>query len=214
MYKHSGVQYVNLFAGNSGKRLTYIPVLLATLWGRTDESASSTTVATASQILTVSTNIIVTGLIIFHLVRARRSLAKVLPSTETAKLYTGVVAILIESASPLCVLGIIAAAFEQSQDNAPPTRGFTVGFYLFTGLFYSFCALSPHMIIFRVTTGRSWVTFPTSSESAVSNPINFAHHTAESSFMRTTQGQELSLVERDESDGTPSEKTPTHEEKV
>lgn len=142
LYMHDGIQYVISF-----KLLLVIAfdtfclnlVLLATLWGRTDDPGHSTTVATASQVLTVSTNIIVTSLIIFHLIRARRSLSKVLPSTETAHLYTGIVAILIESAFPLCVLGIIAAAFEQSQDNAPPTPGFTVGFYLFTGLFYSFC---------------------------------------------------------------------------
>ncbi|KAJ2924786.1 hypothetical protein H1R20_g12306, partial [Candolleomyces eurysporus] len=114
-------------------------VSLATLWRDTDQAASSTPAATASQLLTVSTNIIVTSLIIFHLIRARRNLAKILPLTETARLYTGVVAILIESAFPLCVLGIIAAAFEQSQDTAPATLGFTVSFYLFTGLFYSFC---------------------------------------------------------------------------
>ncbi|KAJ2923830.1 hypothetical protein H1R20_g13258, partial [Candolleomyces eurysporus] len=47
------------------------------------------------------------------------------------------------------------------------------------------------MIIFRVTTGRSWTTFPTAvkdsdSSGAGANPIQFAHQTAESSFLQST----------------------------
>jgi hypothetical protein len=42
------------------------------------------------------------------------------------------------------------------------------------------------MIIFRVTTGRSFTKFPTPKDGVLSNPIQFAHQTAESSFLQST----------------------------
>jgi hypothetical protein len=96
----------------------------------------------ASTFLTVSTNIIVTSFITFHLVLARRTLSKVLPSADL-QLYTGVIAILIESAEPLTVLGIIAAILQHltgSRFRSSP--GYFVCRYLFDGLFYSFCVSS------------------------------------------------------------------------
>jgi hypothetical protein len=47
-------------------------------------------------------------------------------------------------------------------------------------------ALSPQMIIFRVTTGRSFAKFPTPKDGVLSNPIQFAHRTAEASFLQST----------------------------
>ncbi|RXW16524.1 hypothetical protein EST38_g9320, partial [Candolleomyces aberdarensis] len=59
------------------------------------------------------------------------------------------------------------------------------------GLFYSFCALSPHMIIFRVTTGRSFTKFPSVKDGVVTNPMQFAHRTAESNFLQSTLNREF-----------------------
>ncbi|KAJ2924655.1 hypothetical protein H1R20_g12424, partial [Candolleomyces eurysporus] len=42
------------------------------------------------------------------------------------------------------------------------------------------------MIIFRVTTGRSFTKFPTLKNGNLSHPIEFAHRTAESSFLRSS----------------------------
>ena len=42
------------------------------------------------------------------------------------------------------------------------------------------------MIIFRVTTGRSFTKFPTAKDGVPSNPLQFAHQTAESSFLQST----------------------------
>ena len=95
----------------------------------------------ASTFLTVSTNIVVTSLITFHLVRARRALAKVLPSADM-RVYTSVVAILVESAAPLTIFGIIAAILQRTQSAMSP--GFNVCESLFDGLFYSFCVSSNH----------------------------------------------------------------------
>jgi hypothetical protein len=47
------------------------------------------------------------------------------------------------------------------------------------------------MIIFRVTTGRSFANFPTPKDSVLSNPIQFAHRTAESSFLQSTFNREF-----------------------
>jgi hypothetical protein len=47
------------------------------------------------------------------------------------------------------------------------------------------------MIIFRVTTGRSFTNFPTPKDGVLSNPIQFAHQTAESSFLQSTFNREF-----------------------
>lgn len=153
----------------------------------------------ASTYLMVSTNIVATSFITFRLLRARRALAKLLPSADM-HIYTGVIAILIESAAPL-----IAAILAGSPH--PKSQGHNAWDVLFQGLFYSFCisacsqdfrqwyrvdstekALSPHMIIFRVTTGRSFTKLPTAKDgNVVSSPIQFA----EPSFLRSTLNREF-----------------------
>ncbi|KAJ2913703.1 hypothetical protein MD484_g6718, partial [Candolleomyces efflorescens] len=108
------------------------------------------------------------------------------------KVYTGVVAILVESAAPLTIFGIISAILLQANNSLEITSpALYVCDYLFQGLFLSFCALSPHMIIFRVTTGRSFTRFPTQNDGRLSNPIQFAHQTAESSFLQSTLNREF-----------------------
>jgi hypothetical protein len=52
-------------------------------------------------------------------------------------------------------------------------------------------ALSPQMIIFRVTTGRSFTRFPTPKDGVLSNPIQFVHRTAESTFLQSTFNREF-----------------------
>jgi hypothetical protein len=123
-------------------------------------------------------------------------------------------AILIESALPLTVFGLAYAPFlvvPLPQSNGA-FASFLVAYNTLNTLFYMFCvsasnscfdvlqlierpieplqALSPHMIIFRVTTGRSWLRFPlhtpgSSESSGVTNPIDFAHrnHTVEESLV-------------------------------
>ncbi|KAJ2917981.1 hypothetical protein MD484_g2449, partial [Candolleomyces efflorescens] len=148
-------------------------------------------VAAASTLLTVSTNIIVTSLITFHLLRARRNLGKVLPSADM-RVYTGVIAILVESAAPLTILGIIAAILQQLNTGTARSPGFYVTpryLHAFTDEFTK--ALSPHMIIFRVTTGRSFTKFPTPKDGVLSNPIQFARQPAESSLLSALNTEPL-----------------------
>jgi hypothetical protein len=89
----------------------------------------------ASTFLTVSTNIFVTSLITFRLLRARRALARVLPSVDM-RVYTGVIAILVESAAPLTIFGIASVIFSYHYNTS---AGLRVCASLFDGLFYSFC---------------------------------------------------------------------------
>ncbi|TEB06260.1 hypothetical protein FA13DRAFT_1723068 [Coprinellus micaceus] len=78
-------------------------------------------------------------------------------TTKTSSMYTGVLAILIESALPFTIIGIgyaiIMAVTQPYQDDVLKKE---FANYVFSALYFSFAALSPQMIIFRVTTGRSW----------------------------------------------------------
>ncbi|KAJ2936158.1 hypothetical protein H1R20_g928, partial [Candolleomyces eurysporus] len=47
------------------------------------------------------------------------------------------------------------------------------------------------MIIFRVTTGRSFTKFPSAKDGVLTNPIQSAHRTAESSFLQSTLNREF-----------------------
>ncbi|KAJ2912979.1 hypothetical protein MD484_g7440, partial [Candolleomyces efflorescens] len=123
----------------------------------------------ARQLLTVSTNILVTALISFYLLRARSTLSMVF-SSKDLQLYTGVVAILIESALPLSVFGIITAAMGLSGVPKSNPEHFLVAWYTFNALFFAFCPLAPVMIIFRITIA----------------PVNFALNSSESSFTRSS----------------------------
>ncbi|KAJ2931236.1 hypothetical protein H1R20_g5888, partial [Candolleomyces eurysporus] len=97
--------------------------------------------------------------------------------------YTGVVAILIESALPLSVFGLITAILQQNgKPRSSLSAGYSVCDALFAGLFYSFCSLAPHMIIFRVTSGRSFTKFPSSKDGS---PLEFAHQGPEASFLQS-----------------------------
>ena len=104
-----------------------------------DVPNDTTRYTSAVTILTVSTNVIVTSMISFHLIRARRGLSKVLPSRDL-KLYTGVVALLLESALPLAIFGIMYATVVLCSPGG--TKGAQTAYLLFSYvasfLFYAF----------------------------------------------------------------------------
>jgi hypothetical protein len=136
--------------------------------------------------LSVGTNIQVTALILFRLFKTRRSLAQILPGTELSQMYSETSAVLIESAAPLAVFGICAAAMVITRIHAeaplPIQARFVIADYTLSSVYYSFCALSPQLIIFRVTTGRTWKNAQdTRPKGAMSRPLEFAHGTTTSS---------------------------------
>jgi hypothetical protein len=113
-----------------------------------DASETNARYAAAATFLTVSTNVVVTSLITFHLVRARRTLVTLLPSADV-RVHTGVIAILIESAAPVTIFGIIAAILQRigvALPGRPPA--FIVCRSLFDSFFYSFC-VSPGFQAFQ-----------------------------------------------------------------
>jgi hypothetical protein len=117
--------------------LQHIGLVIAAIFLPYGELSASTNAA--STLLTVSTNVVVTSLITFRLLRARRTLGKVLPSADMS-VYTGVIAILVESAAPLTIFGIIAAILQQmSKTLSVESMVFSS---IFDGLFYSFCVSS------------------------------------------------------------------------
>ena len=69
--------------------------------------------------LSVSLNIVVTCLISYQLLSARHQLKKTLPA-ESLQMYTGITAILVESALPFSVMGIIfAVTYGKNMDVGP-----------------------------------------------------------------------------------------------
>ncbi|TFK18471.1 hypothetical protein FA15DRAFT_627866 [Coprinopsis marcescibilis] len=150
--------------------------------------------------LVVSLNIMVTFLISFRLIRARRHLSTILPE-RNLNIYGGAVAILIESAFPLSIFGV-AFAINMIYTVYRTTLGAEMTQLMLGMLFYSFTAISPQMIIFRVTTGRSWLSNPKlhGNSSVLSKPIVFAADApTEQSFFSMT-GPEV----RDEERGSNS----------
>jgi hypothetical protein len=121
--------------------------------------------------LTVSLNVLVTLIISSRLLIARHKVRAAL-TPGISDVYTGVVAVLVESAAPFTILGIgflIAFAKELDVEIA------------FAFIWGTLCAVSPQLIIMRVSMGKAW------SKSTVSQ---FAGHNSTMVFHRPSQSQQ------------------------
>ncbi|KAJ3522781.1 hypothetical protein NMY22_g11738 [Coprinellus aureogranulatus] len=89
--------------------------------------------------LNVATNVMVTALISFHLLVARRALSELVPSKRLT-LYNGVVAILIESALPLSLFGLVYASLlvGHSQETTRSIATYESAQTVFSFLYYAF----------------------------------------------------------------------------
>lgn len=89
--------------------------------------------------MNVATNVMVTALISFHLLITRSSLSQIIPSKQLT-LYHGVVAILIESALPLSVFGVIYASMLVGtvQEETKSLAMFDSARTVFSFLYYAF----------------------------------------------------------------------------
>lgn len=141
-------------------------------------------------------NILTTGTIAFRLIRANYRLQRAMPG-RTGKFLSDVVTMIVESALPPAIFGILFAAFSVNGnvgDTVESATRFYATYFIFSLFFYGFVALSPQLIIFRVTTGRSWArASPATSEKSgstggVSNPLHFAH-SAHIDTIFLTQGE-------------------------
>ena len=96
--------------------------------------------------MNVATNIMITALISFHLLITRSSLSQIIPSKQLT-LYHGVVAILIESALPLSVFGVIYASMLVGtvQEETKSLAMFDSARTVFSFLYYAF-TVSLHLL--------------------------------------------------------------------
>ncbi|TFK20798.1 hypothetical protein FA15DRAFT_646506 [Coprinopsis marcescibilis] len=148
----------------------------------------------------VSVNIITTSLIAFRLIVANRRLSTARSSSgptgkgEAMSAASKVVTLLIESALPASFFGLIyGISLLVPAKLFPPygngTLGEVVGHYALVNTSYAFftasVALAPQLIIFRVTTGRSWASSSgrgsMSPSMALSRPVTFYNGDIESS---------------------------------
>lgn len=169
----------------SGICLTFVPIT----------TAMSRRLIVTYIMLSVGTNLQVTALILFRLFHTRRSLAQVLPGNQVSKMYSEATAVLIESAAPLALFGVCSAAMVITRLHAsdyvsiPIQARFVVADFTLSSVYYAFCALSPQMIIFRVTTGRTWKNAQeTKARTTPSQPIEFARGLNASSTGTTQMG--------------------------
>ncbi|TFK23750.1 hypothetical protein FA15DRAFT_757037 [Coprinopsis marcescibilis] len=128
--------------------------------------------------LKLGINISTTSLISYRLLRMRSSLKKNFPTVDS-RVYLGVVAILVESALPVVIFGLMYAITITLKGKA------AYKVYGFSAIAYNFFVeMSPQWIIFRVATGRSWVRTPPAmrDETTATRPIMFANANCQSSI--------------------------------
>ncbi|KAJ7462821.1 hypothetical protein B0H11DRAFT_1735164 [Mycena galericulata] len=113
--------------------------------------------------LTISLNIITTSLICGRLLCVRNRVRAIL-GEQHCHTYTGVVAVLLESALPFTVLGIIYVI--SYARNSPYS-------FALLQIWADFCAISPQLIILRVAMGKAWSKDTVASVSV----LVFDHHT-------------------------------------
>ncbi|KZT23819.1 hypothetical protein NEOLEDRAFT_517483 [Neolentinus lepideus HHB14362 ss-1] len=112
--------------------------------------------------LSCALNAIVTILIASRILSARREIRAILPS-QAADQYTGIVALLVESAFPFTAFGIFFAV--TLGQNSPLSL---VGMQMWG----AFIGISPQLIILRVAMGRAWTRDTTAK--IISHEISFA----------------------------------------
>ncbi|KAH6907505.1 hypothetical protein BKA70DRAFT_1563018 [Coprinopsis sp. MPI-PUGE-AT-0042] len=136
----------------------------------------------------VAMNIMITSLIVFRVLQARYRTAKAFPNREPPRWYSEVMALVVESAAPLAIFGILFIALSgtilsessrQLQSGHVLQRaGHNVATDVVKSIYDAFCTLSPQMIIVRVTRGKAWNSSGaegTEKGGNFSQPIQFAH---------------------------------------
>ncbi|KAF8874698.1 hypothetical protein CPB84DRAFT_1797216 [Gymnopilus junonius] len=96
--------------------------------------------------ISVSFNVVVTAIISSRLMYAHRQLKNVTLVTHNRR-YAGVTAIMVESALPLAVAGILFAVFYGKNSRAAIAFG---------NIWGSMVGISPQLIIFRLSKGIAW----------------------------------------------------------
>ncbi|TFK24334.1 hypothetical protein FA15DRAFT_704665 [Coprinopsis marcescibilis] len=133
--------------------------------GMSSESPSDTYNFVAAYFSSVAlVSVLTTSLIAFRLIRMKwkiRNVASV--SSGISSAYNRALVLVIESALPFTTFGILAAVCAA---GARESDILAQAFFLIAPIWIWTCALAPQLIIYRVTTGRSWVTDPATSNSS------------------------------------------------
>ncbi|KAJ2913705.1 hypothetical protein MD484_g6709, partial [Candolleomyces efflorescens] len=134
------------------------------------------------------------------------------------RLYSASASLL--AASNILLTGLIAFRLIQerrtlsgllpSADTGPYTAVITLLIESALPLSIFGISLSPHMIIFRVTTGRSFAKFPFARDGSISKSLRSPHEPAESTFLHSTlnleAGKNLDVERGSGGDGSEAEK--------
>ncbi|KAH6905661.1 hypothetical protein BKA70DRAFT_1430517 [Coprinopsis sp. MPI-PUGE-AT-0042] len=103
--------------------------------------------------LSVTTNVVITSLIIYKLLVARREAIKSQMYDSVPRFYRDMIVILVESAAPLALAGMCAVGISATRlANRSPDQSMKdlyISAMVFDVLFFLFGALSPQMILFR-----------------------------------------------------------------
>ncbi|KAK1219806.1 hypothetical protein PQX77_017470 [Marasmius sp. AFHP31] len=129
--------------------------------------------------LTCALNVILTVLISAKLLWARRRMNRLLQSKEMTDVYTGVVAILVESALPFSILGIVFAILLAKENFA---------YAIFSAVWGAYVGVAPLLIIHRVANGKAWNrnTAQQLSSNATSNSFMFGNPGGSTSITMST----------------------------
>ncbi|KAK7064601.1 hypothetical protein R3P38DRAFT_3250175 [Favolaschia claudopus] len=130
--------------------------------------------------MTISLNIITTALICVRLLAVRNRVRTIL-GEQYCHTYTGVVAVMLESALPFTVLGIIYVYFYAR--NSPYS-------FAFLQIWGDFCAISPQLIILRVAMGKAWSKNTVASVSV----LVFDHRAAQKGRIHESGNFELGVT--------------------
>ncbi|KAG2003674.1 hypothetical protein CC2G_004261 [Coprinopsis cinerea AmutBmut pab1-1] len=103
----------------------------------------------------VTLHITITSLISYRLVKTRQWMSQSVQAADD-KVYTNVIAMLVESAAVLTIVGAGYAVANSIWEN---WTAYQVQWVFYMG-YSSMIALAPQLIIFRVAIGRSWVKRP------------------------------------------------------
>ncbi|KAH6912337.1 hypothetical protein BKA70DRAFT_1535717 [Coprinopsis sp. MPI-PUGE-AT-0042] len=155
-------------------------------------------VSMTAESLSVSTNVAVTGLIVFRLAGASRRASRLCPSMKRSGTYSNVAAMIIESAAPLAIFGICyiivtAIAYYHYPETLSQQGRVNTLSEVSGSLYVAFSALSPQMIIYRVLNGQSWKNAHESNELTESFLQHFGsqHHVLPHQTMMTRRGVNL-----------------------
>ncbi|TFK18551.1 hypothetical protein FA15DRAFT_603124, partial [Coprinopsis marcescibilis] len=177
--------------------------------------ATITRIEISLQVLSITTNVLMTSILCYRLFSAHRKFATSMPlAGGRLAVYRTAIRILVESALPLTVAGITNTAmvltlFSTSTRSIASYVGdpkaMAVALYSVSLVYSALQALAPQMIIFRVATGRSWAKTNKSSAEALSRSLAFG---------QSPQPEESHITgqfARDDDEITPEERRPDPE---